>query len=142
MARTSPSTSGALGAVVIGLALAACNLSSGIGTPCAATDECDPGLQCFDQVCQPGCRRHPDCGDGLRCDEGTCVAALGQDGAACLAETECASGFSCVLAQADPDGDGYLAASCRTDHPGAGRGAACDRDESCRDGTCELGHCV
>jgi hypothetical protein len=123
--------------------LAACpGTDNGVGSSCANLADCDPGLQCLDHICQHKCHRAPDCGDGYSCTtDGFCVLATNQAGETCASEVECAPGLACVL-DIDDGGDGIFDASCAGDHDGHAFGAACERDEECRNGTCALGRCV
>lgn len=114
-----------------------------IGDRCASHSDCTGQLQCLDSVCVPRCERAPDCGDGYRCDEsGVCLAATGQTGDTCASEVDCAAGLSCQIEGAELDDSGYLLASCVTENPGSPAGAECALNSDCRNGTCDLGHCI
>ncbi len=68
-----------------------------------------------------------ECGVGLRCAGGACVlSTLGESGAACAREGDCAAGFSCAKNLCT------LAAAA---------GAACKSDDECR-GACAGGKCI
>jgi len=98
----------------------------------------------LNDICVSRCDRAPDCGDGYACDRGLCVAAHLQRGAHCLGESDSVAGLSCQIngAEVDPMTN-RLVASCTAENTkGRPAGAPCDRDNDCRDGTCELGHCV
>lgn len=124
--------------------LAGCPGGDGaIGDACASHGACSSELQCFSGVCVPRCERAPECGDGYRCDErGLCHAATGQPGDACTSEVDCAAGLSCQVDGSSATRDGYLVASCVSENSGRPAGAECTSDGECRNGTCDLGHCI
>ena len=125
-------------------ALAGCpGDGAGIGDSCGGNDDCAGVLQCLNSRCVPRCERAPQCGDGYSCNAGLCVAAHGQAGDTCKSEVDCAAGLSCQINGAEVDSENRLVASCVAQNPmGHPAGAACDSDATCRNGTCELGHCV
>jgi hypothetical protein len=100
-------------------------------------------LQCIANVCVPRCERAPDCGDGFRCTEdGLCEVATGQNGDTCKSEVDCSAGLSCRLEGTQLADDGYMLASCDAENHGRPAGAECEEHDQCRNGTCDLGHCV
>jgi hypothetical protein len=114
-----------------------------IGDPCTSHGSCSSELQCHGSVCVPRCERAPDCGDGHRCDErGLCHLATGQAGDACASEVECAPGLACLIEGSETDQQGLLRASCVRENAGRAAGARCTSDGECRNGTCDLGHCI
>jgi hypothetical protein len=117
---------------------------SGIGGSCGGIDDCAGDLQCLNSRCMPRCDRAPDCGDGYRCDQDRlCVAATGQKGDNCKSEVDCEVGLSCQINGAELDSEGRLLASCGDENVlGKPSGASCGDDVDCRNGVCELGHCV
>lgn len=116
---------------------------AGIGDSCGGSDDCASKLQCLNSRCVPLCERAPECGDGYSCDKGICVVAHGQAGDKCKSEVDCAPGLSCQINGAEVDIESRLVASCTAQNLlGRPAGAACDDDDACRNGTCELGHCV
>ena len=91
----------------------------------------------------PRCERAPDCGDGYSCDaDGICHAAKGQTGDTCTSEVQCAAGLSCQVDGAEIGEDGYLIASCVGENAGRPAGGECINHHDCRNGTCDLGHCI
>ncbi len=131
------------GALCLVFVLAACpGGGGGVGDTCSSTGDCDSSLQCLASTCVPRCARAPECGDGYACTAaGLCVAATGQEGAACSSATDCAAGLSCRF---DPDlgSNGQLLATCTADTAGAPPNAPCSADADCREGTCALGRCI
>jgi hypothetical protein len=114
-----------------------------IGDHCASHSECSDQLQCFASTCTPRCERAPDCGDGYRCDSsGVCQAAQGQPGDTCTSEVDCSAGLSCQIEGTAVTDEGYLLASCGGENGGRPAGAPCADDGECRNGTCDLGHCI
>jgi hypothetical protein len=114
----------------------------GVGAACERQEQCDPDLQCLNDICVPRCQRAPDCGDGHACtSDGLCVAGDRQSGDRCDSEVQCEPGLACVLDETD-GGDGVLEASCAPDRDGHAFGARCERDDECRNGTCSVGRCV
>ena len=114
-----------------------------VGDHCASHRDCNGQLQCVASTCVPRCERAPDCGDGFRCDEsGLCIAATGQPGDTCRSEVECTAGLSCQIEGTELDDGGYLLASCVGENAGRPAGAECATNGDCRNGTCDLGHCV
>jgi len=115
----------------------------GVGDTCGGTSDCDGALQCLDGKCAAPCTRSPECGDGYRCDTGACVAAHGTPGDSCQSEGDCGPGLSCRIKGGAVDTETRrLVANCEQAYTTAPAGAACSSDEGCRNGTCELGHCV
>ncbi|HEY5945493.1 MAG TPA: hypothetical protein VIV40_08375 [Kofleriaceae bacterium] len=91
----------------------------------------------------PRCERAPDCGDGYSCDDdGLCQQATGQTGDTCVSESDCAAGLSCQIEGTELADNGYLLASCVAENAGRPAGAECQTNGECRNGTCDLGHCV
>ncbi|HEY5923606.1 MAG TPA: hypothetical protein VIV11_18120 [Kofleriaceae bacterium] len=127
----------------LAFALAGCpGGDGGIGDPCSGHGDCGGQFQCISNVCVPRCERAPDCGDGYRCDEaGLCHAATGQTGDTCRSEVDCAAGLSCQIEGTEID-DGFLLASCGGENSGRPAGALCESHGECRNGTCDLGHCL
>jgi hypothetical protein len=124
--------------------IAGCRGGAGIGGSCGSNDDCDSGLQCLNDICMPRCERAPDCGDGYACRNNLCVVASGQRGDDCQGESDCTAGLACQIkgAAVDPHTN-RLVASCVEENPrGRLPGAPCSRDNDCRHGTCDLGHCV
>lgn len=134
-----------LSALTLLAALAGCPGSgAGIGDPCGANDDCNSSAQCLNGRCARRCERAPECGDGYACLEGACVAAHESRGDTCFSEVDCIAGLTCQLngAQADPVSN-RLTSSCQPENAiGRSTGAACHADEDCRNGACDLGHCV
>lgn len=128
----------------LGAALVACRGSARIGESCGSNDDCDGGLQCFNDICAPRCGRAPECGDGYACVDGLCVAAHGHLGDGCLGEPDCAAGLTCQIngAAVDPVSNRLLASCSMENRYGSPAGEACAGDDDCRNGACELGHCV
>jgi hypothetical protein len=114
-----------------------------IGDRCSGHGECSAQLQCFNNVCMSRCERAPDCGDGYRCDgTGLCQAATGQAGDTCTSEVDCAAGLACQIEGTALTDEGYLLATCIGENAGRPAGAECASDGECRNGTCDLGHCI
>ncbi len=117
-----------------------------IGEHCTSHDACSQELQCLANVCVPRCERAPECGDGYHCDaRGLCQLATGQPGDACASESDCSAGLACQIEDGTTPpvtSDGYLLASCVGENSGRPAGDACVQDNECRNGTCDLGHCV
>lgn len=134
-----------LGSLICALwTLSACSGGGGsYGAQCGNNADCGDDLQCVANTCVPHCQRAPECGDGYRCDEeGFCVAATGEQGDACQSEVDCVAGLSCKIEGTAVNEDGYLVASCSDENAGRPAGLPCTADEDCRNGTCDLGHCV
>ena len=125
-------------------ALAGCpGAGAGIGDPCGGNDDCGGALQCLNGRCAPHCDRAPECGDGYACVDGACVAAHFGKGDTCHSEVDCVAGMTCQINGAEVDLDNRLFSSCQLENPaGRATGAACDADDDCRNGACDLGHCV
>ncbi len=125
-------------------ALAGCPGGNGaIGDRCSSHGDCRAQLQCVADVCVPRCDRAPDCGDGYSCDEdGICQPATGKEGDTCRSEVECSAGLACQLEGIALADDGFLQASCGAENSGRPAGAECEDSGQCRNGMCELGHCV
>jgi len=121
-----------------------CRGGAGIGETCGSNDDCDGALQCLNDICEPPCTRAPDCGDGYACRNGLCVAADLQTGDLCQGESDCAAGLACQIRGAEVDTNtNRLVAYCVQENPnGHPAGKPCGGDNECRNGTCELGHCV
>lgn len=126
------------------VALAGCPGGNGaIGDQCSRHGDCSSELQCLANTCEPRCVRAPECGDGYSCSvSGICLPATGQPGDACLSETECVAGLSCQIESSATAESGNVVASCVTENAGRPSGAMCTKDGDCRNGTCELGHCI
>ena len=124
--------------------LAGCPAGDGaIGDHCGSRADCSSELQCVASTCVPKCQRAPECGDGYRCDdEGLCVVATGQNGDRCGSEVDCVAGLSCQLDGLTTDDQGFLVAACTNENIGRPAASTCTSDLECRDGTCDLGHCV
>ncbi|HEX3757133.1 MAG TPA: hypothetical protein VHW23_00435 [Kofleriaceae bacterium] len=123
--------------------LAGCSGGGGIGESCGTSSDCAHTLQCLNDICMPRCERAPDCGDGYACHDGLCVLAPHQPGDNCLGESDCPAGQSCQINGAAVDSMNRLISSCVPENPmGHPAGAPCASDIECRNGTCELGHCV
>jgi hypothetical protein len=129
---------------VLAVTLCGCPGGDGaIGESCSDNSSCRGELQCFQSVCVPRCERAPECGDGYRCDDdGVCHAATGQAGDACESEVDCAAGLACQVVGMATTDDGLLQASCVADSDGRPSSDVCEADSDCRNGTCDLGHCV
>lgn len=125
-------------------ALAGCPGSgAGIGDPCGGNDDCGGSAQCLNGRCAPRCERAPECGDGYACVNGSCVAAHEGKGDTCHSEVDCIAGMTCQINGAEVDGGNRLVASCQPENPtGRATGYECTADEDCRNGACDLGHCV
>jgi hypothetical protein len=130
--------------ICIVLALAGCPGGDGaIGDHCSSHSDCSSQLQCVNSTCVPRCERAPDCGDGFRCTEdGICQAATGKTGDRCTSEVDCSAGLSCQIEGTEIADDGNLLASCVEENAGHPAGATCEHNGDCRDGTCDLGHCI
>jgi hypothetical protein len=65
------------------------------------------------------------------------------EGEPCSAEPQCAAGLSCQLdgLAIDPASK-HLAATCSQNLDGRPAGEVCTADAECRNGTCDLGHCI
>jgi hypothetical protein len=127
----------------LGVALVGCRGGAGIGETCGSNDDCDSSLQCLNDICEPRCARAPDCGDGYACRKGLCVGAGLQRGNICHGESDCAAGLACQIKGAEVDPTNRLIANCVAQNPnGHPAGKPCGGDDECRNGTCELGHCV
>lgn len=125
------------------VALAGCSGGGGVGDACGGNDDCGGGLQCLNGRCALRCVRAPQCGDGYSCDpSGLCIPAHAQAGDKCKSEVDCEAGLSCRLNGAEVDSENRLIASCAAEYSTGPTGAACDFDSDCRNGTCEVGHCV
>jgi hypothetical protein len=125
------------------VALAGCSGGGEIGDSCGGNDDCGSALQCLNGQCAMRCMRAPDCGDGYSCDpSGLCIPARELAGDKCKSEVDCQAGLSCRLNGAEVDGTNRLIASCAPEYSTGPAGAACDVDSDCRNGTCEVGHCV
>lgn len=121
--------------------LASCG-GAGLGDRCDVASDCDPQLQCLDNVCRPRCERAPDCGDGYACTaDGICVEATGDRGDTCTSEVECKPGLACFLSTTNA-GPGPLPGACLDENSGHIAGAGCTVDADCRDGTCAMGRCI
>ncbi|HEY6175277.1 MAG TPA: hypothetical protein VIX73_12560 [Kofleriaceae bacterium] len=131
--------------VLVLAALAGCPGSgAGIGDPCGGNDDCSGAAQCLNGRCVRRCERAPECGDGYACDHGACIAAQFTQGDTCLSEVDCIAGLTCQIngAEVDPISN-RLVSSCQKENAmGRATGAACDGDDDCRNGACDLGHCV
>lgn len=133
---------GSLICVLFGLA--ACPAGGGaLGDQCGRHGDCSRELQCISSTCVPRCQRAPECGDGYSCDEyGICIPATGQNGDACVSEVDCVAGLSCQIQSEAIDEGGFLLASCTGENAGRPAASTCLTDGDCRNGTCDLGHCV
>ncbi len=123
----------------------ACTLgcfSAGLGESCDRAADCESELQCFGGICTHACQAHFDCGEGYLCNGGKCERVESSAGDACARELDCGPGQACRPDAIDNDDDGYLAASCQLESPGAGTAVACVSDADCRGGTCAIGHCT
>ncbi|HTL32592.1 MAG TPA: hypothetical protein VL326_05690 [Kofleriaceae bacterium] len=130
--------------IIAVLALTGCPGGGGlIGDHCSAQNECASELQCFSGTCTERCVRAPECGDGYECNAaGLCIAATGQEGDSCDSEVQCSAGLACQIEAAATSDTGKLVASCVPENAGRPAAAACSKDGECRNGTCELGHCI
>lgn len=126
------------------LTLAGCPGGGGlIGDHCSDENQCASELQCLAGTCVPRCVRAPECGDGYQCDSaGYCIKATGQEGDSCTSEVDCASGLACEIEASATADAGSLVASCVPENAGHPAGATCAKDGDCRNGTCEIGHCI
>lgn len=110
------------------------------GEACEDAGDCAPGLACVtaDGSCPGQCLPlagldalcHPElepCGPSLSCEGGRCVAARVLLGAACVADSQCPDGATCL----DPDEGGVCA-------PKRENGARCDDDDRCASGFCKV----
>lgn len=115
----------------------------GVGEDCS-TDACRPGLECVDEVCQPGgstplggaCVIAAECVAESQCVAGVCVpAGDGDVGDACTSDVSCQSGLRCGLvgltAVCVAAGDADLGQSCA-------RHEECFAGLYCADGACSL----
>ncbi|HEX8115382.1 MAG TPA: hypothetical protein VF516_46970 [Kofleriaceae bacterium] len=128
----------------LGAALGGCRGGAGVGHACGSNDDCDGSLQCVNDICVPRCERAPECGDGYACVDGLCVVAHGHNGDNCLGESDCAAGLTCQIngAEVDPMTNRLIASCSMENAHGSPAGEACGGDDDCRNGACELGHCV
>jgi hypothetical protein len=128
----------------LGTALGGCRGGAGVGESCGSNDDCDGALQCLNDICEPPCNRAPDCGDGYACHSGLCVAATGQPGDDCQGESDCAASLACQIkgAEVDPMTNRLVGNCFKENSNGRPAGKPCGGDTECRNGTCELGHCV
>ena len=126
------------------VALTGCPGGNGaIGDQCVRHGDCSSELQCLANTCEPRCIRATECGDGYSCSEsGLCAPATGQPGDACASETECVAGLSCQIESSATAASGIVVASCVAENSGRPAGEICNKDGDCRNGTCELGHCI
>ncbi len=128
----------------LGAALVGCRGGAGVGESCGSNDDCDGRLQCLNDICEPRCDRAPDCGDGYACRNHLCVVADGGPGDDCQGESDCVAGLACEIkgAEVNPTTN-RLVANCFDENTmGRPAGKLCRGDSDCRNGTCELGHCV
>jgi hypothetical protein len=125
-------------------ALGGCPGGNGaIGDYCSDHSDCGSQLQCVKSLCVPRCDRAPDCGDGYSCDEdGICRRATGQNGDTCKSEVDCSAGLACQIEGNEVADDGFLLASCTGENGTRPAAAECETDFDCRNGTCDLGHCI
>jgi hypothetical protein len=125
-------------------ALTGCPGGNGaIGDQCTRHGDCSSELQCLTNTCEPRCIRATECGDGYSCSEsGLCIPATGQPGDACTSETECVAGLSCQIESSATAASETVVASCVAESSGRPAGETCSQDGDCRNGTCELGHCI
>lgn len=80
---------------------------NGIGSACAASDECRPGLKCDNKLCVPrgdkvandACILSAECGDKLQCGFfGFCVPSGGANvGQECTSSADCVRGLYCQI---------------------------------------------
>jgi hypothetical protein len=125
-------------------ALVGCRGGAGVGESCGSNDDCDGSLQCLNDICEPRCDRAPDCGDGYACRNRLCVVADGGPGDDCQGESDCVAGLACEIkgAEVNPTTNRLVANCFMANTNGRPAGKLCDGDNDCRNGTCELGHCV
>src|ERR1044071_594808 len=131
--------------VLVIAALAGCPGSgAGIGDPCGGNDDCSSSTQCLNGRCVRRCERAPECGDGYACVAGACVAAHLTQGDICLSEVDCIASMTCQIngAEVDPVSNRLISSCQKENAMGRATGAVCDADEDCRNGACDLGHCV
>jgi hypothetical protein len=128
----------------LGAALGGCRGGAWIGETCGSNDDCDGSLQCLNDICEPRCERAPDCGDGYACRDHLCVAADLQQGDICHGESDCAAGLACQIkgSEVDPMTNRLVSNCVKENLNGHPAGSSCAGDNECRNGTCELGHCV
>jgi len=139
------------------LAMGACGKSGssstalpiGVGASCTADGDCNPGLECEHNICQPrddgddneqendagpACTVNADCPPGQECDDGQCeneeVPEHGDAGPACTVDTDCPPGQEC------DDGQ------CKVEEEQRDAGVACHVDADCGAGQqCDDGVC-
>lgn len=71
---------------------------------CASVDDCPGNQKCRDNRCGPECLEDGDCGDGMRCEGGSCVAD-----AECSSNADCPDGNRCESGKCiAASGDCYL----------------------------------
>ncbi|MBT8492304.1 MAG: hypothetical protein KJO07_04525 [Deltaproteobacteria bacterium] len=128
-------------ALLLAVLAAGCGAGD-LGESCATQSDCKSELQCFSGVCTQQCRTPFDCGDGYLCENGECQMVSSEIGDSCDRELDCGPGQACQPDSSDGNGDGFLAATCVEDEPGAGTGATCASDGECRGGICSLGRCT
>jgi hypothetical protein len=134
-------------AFVVATGLGVVAIASGCRGGAAIGERCESGgcaadLQCLGGFCAPLCERDAQCGDGFTCEEGRCAEVVSSIGDSCRREIDCGPGQTCELENADPDGDGWLAASCQREEIGAVTGSECLSDAACRSGSCNFGRCT
>lgn len=61
---------------------------------CSSVDDCPGNQKCRDNRCGPECVDDSECGDGMKCEAGNCVA-----GAECSSNADCPDGRACVDGQ-------------------------------------------
>jgi hypothetical protein len=97
----------------------------GVGDDCSKSAPCRNGLECVNDVCEPGgtldpgspCTIQPECQAGLNCVFGTCgPAGDGTSGDACTTDSDCRAGLRCVItglnATCVPQGMGDVGDPC------------------------------
>lgn len=57
---------------------------------CVSADDCPGNQKCRDNRCGPECMDDSECGEGQKCEGGTCVAA-----AECSSNADCGQGMAC-----------------------------------------------
>jgi hypothetical protein len=118
-----------------------------LGEACAASEDCEPGLECLDQMPDGLCTR--TCGDG--CPDGSACLDLAGEGfcfPTCSSSAECREGYACSLGLCDlpcaNDEECPEYAACDPEERGCRLrtdqelGEVCREDQQCGSGRCLL----
>jgi hypothetical protein len=132
LVRAAESDAGGVDAGVDAATPADAGIDADLGGPCTDDGQCDDGVACSFDACDPDrhrCRHTPDdsrCDDGVYCNgREVCVVALGcrggavvtcEDGDACSIDRCVEASRACTHALRDADGDGDPDAHCSAGH--------------------------